>query len=57
MGIKEGEEVQAKCIGNIFNKTIAENFSNLEKEVPIQVQKASRTPSRHDQNKNSPQDI
>jgi hypothetical protein len=28
MGIEEGEEVQAKSIGNIFNKIIAENFPN-----------------------------
>jgi hypothetical protein len=28
-------EVQAKDIGNIFNKIIAENFPNLEKVVPI----------------------
>jgi hypothetical protein len=28
---------------NIFNKTIAENFTNLEKTMPIQIQGASRT--------------
>jgi hypothetical protein len=27
----EGEEVQAKNIGNIFSKVTAENFPNLEK--------------------------
>jgi hypothetical protein len=32
MGIKEGEEVQAKGIHNIFNKIMAENFPNLKKE-------------------------
>jgi esterase/lipase len=37
MGI-EGEEVQAKGVHNIFNKIIAENFPNLEKTIPIQVQ-------------------
>jgi hypothetical protein len=42
MGIKEGEEVQAKGIHNIFNKIMAENFPNLEKDLSIQVQKASR---------------
>jgi hypothetical protein len=41
MDIKKGEEVQAKGICNIFNKVIAENFPNLEKEMPIQVQEAS----------------
>jgi hypothetical protein len=37
-GIEEGEEVQAKGIYNIFNKIITENFPNLEKTMPIQVQ-------------------
>jgi hypothetical protein len=46
MGIEEGEEVQAKGIHNIFNKLITENFPNLEKVMPIQVQEASRTPNR-----------
>jgi chromosome segregation ATPase len=44
MGIEEGEEVQAKEIHNIFNKTITENFSNLEKAMTNKVQEASRTP-------------
>jgi chromosome segregation ATPase len=38
MDIEEGEEVQAKVIHNIFNKIIIENFPNLEKVMPIQVQ-------------------
>jgi hypothetical protein len=40
MGIEEGEEVQAKGTHNIINKVITKNFPNLEKAVPIQVQKA-----------------
>jgi hypothetical protein len=44
MGIEEGEGVQAKGIHNIFNKIITENFPNLEKAMPMQIQKASRTP-------------
>jgi hypothetical protein len=48
MSIEEGEEVQAKGICNIFNKIIIENFPNLEKTMPIQVQEASRTPNRLD---------
>jgi hypothetical protein len=52
-GIKE-EEVQAKGICNIFNKIITENFSNLKRELPIQVQEASRTPNRHYSNRTSP---
>jgi TolA-binding protein len=42
-GIDEGEEVQAKGMCNIFNKIITENFPNLGKTMPIQVQEASRT--------------
>jgi hypothetical protein len=54
VGIEEGEEVQAKEIRNIFNKIITENFPNLEKVMPIQVQEASRTPNRLDQNRTIP---
>jgi hypothetical protein len=54
MGIEEGEEVQAKGICNIFNKITTENFPNIKKVLPIQVQEASRTPNRLDQNRISP---
>jgi hypothetical protein len=54
MGNEEGEEVQAKGICNMFNKIITKNFPNLEKTMPIQVQEASRTPNRLDQNKTTP---
>jgi hypothetical protein len=54
MGIEEGEEVQAKGMSNIFNKIITENFPNLEKNIPIQMQEASRTPNRPDQNTTTP---
>jgi hypothetical protein len=53
--IEEGKEVQAKGNCNIFNKIITENIPNLEKAMPIQVQEASRTPNRLDQNR--PQNI
>jgi hypothetical protein len=52
----EEEKVQAKGICNIFNK-ITENFPNPEKVLPIQVQEASRTPNRLDQNRTSPHGI
>jgi hypothetical protein len=55
--IEEGEEVQAKEIHNIFNKIIITNFPNLEKVLPIQVQAASRTPNRPDQNRTSSRHI
>jgi hypothetical protein len=57
MGIKEGEEVQVKGMCNIFNKIITENFPHLEKSLPIQVQEASRTPNRPEQNRTTPQHI
>jgi hypothetical protein len=56
MGI-EGEEVQTKGIHNIFNEIITENFQNLKKVLPIEVQEASRTPNRLDQKRTSPQHI
>jgi ribosomal protein L39E len=57
MGIEEGEEMQAKGMCNIFNKIITENFPSVEKTTPIQVQEASRTPNRPDQNRTIPQHI
>jgi hypothetical protein len=48
--------VQAKGMHNIF-KIITENFPNLEKTMPIQVQEASRTLNRPDQNRAPPQHI
>jgi hypothetical protein len=54
IGIEEGEEMQAKGIHNMFNKIIAEKSPNLEKELPIQLQEASRTPNRLDQNRTIP---
>jgi hypothetical protein len=46
MGIEKGEEVQTKGVHNIFNKMNRENFPNLKKAMPIQVQEASRTSDR-----------
>jgi hypothetical protein len=54
MGFEEGEEVQPKGICNIFNKIITEYFPSLEKAMPIQLQEASRTPNRLDQNRTTP---
>jgi hypothetical protein len=44
MGVEEGEKIQTKGIENLFNRIIAENFPNLEKEKVTQVQEAYRTP-------------
>jgi hypothetical protein len=53
MGI-EGEEVQAKGMHNICNNITMENFPNVEKYIPIQMQEASRTPNRPNQNRTTP---
>jgi hypothetical protein len=57
MGIEEGEQVQAKRMHNVFNKTIKENFPHLEKSMPIQMQEVSRTPNTPDQNRTTLQHI
>jgi hypothetical protein len=44
-------------IHNIFNKLRSDKFPNIEKEFFIQVQKASRTADRFNQNRMSPQHI
>jgi hypothetical protein len=51
MGFEEGEEVQVKRMHNIVNKIITENFTNLEKTMPIQLQEFSRMLNRPDQNR------
>jgi hypothetical protein len=48
IAIEEEKEVHAHAIHNIFKKITAENFTNLKKEMPIQVQEPTRTPNRHD---------
>jgi hypothetical protein len=50
-GIEEGEEVPEEGIHNIFNKIIRENFPSLQKTMPSQVQEASKTPNRLEQNR------
>ena len=48
---------QFKGPANIFNKIIQENFPNLKKEMPMNIQEAYRTPNRLDQKRNSSQHI
>ena len=40
IGIEEGEESQLQGPENILNKIIEENFPNLKKEMPINIQEA-----------------
>ena len=51
--IEEREDSQVKGPANIFNKIIEENFPNLKKEMPMNIQEAYRTPNRLDQKRNS----
>ena len=53
IGIEESEDSQLKGPVNIFNKIIEENFPNLKKEMPMNIQEAYRTPNRLDQKRNS----
>jgi hypothetical protein len=53
IGIKESEDSQLKEPINIFTKIIEENFTNLKKEMPINIQEAYRLPNSLDQQRNS----
>jgi hypothetical protein len=53
IGINENEDFQIKGPANIFIKIIEENFHNLKKEMPINIQEGYRTPNRLDQKTNS----
>ena len=54
IGIEESEDSQLKGPVNSFNKIIEENFPNLKKEMPMNIQEAYRTPNRVlDQKRNS----
>jgi hypothetical protein len=54
IGVDENEDFQVKGPGNIFKKIIEENFPNLKKEMPMNIQEAYRIPNRRDQKRNSP---
>jgi hypothetical protein len=49
IGIEEKEDFQLKGPVNIFNKIIEENFPNLKKEMPMNIQEVYRTPNTLDQ--------
>jgi hypothetical protein len=57
IGIDENEDFQYKQSVNIFNKIIEENFPNLKKEMPMNIEEAYRTPNRLDQKRNSSRHI
>jgi hypothetical protein len=49
--IEESEDSQLNGPVNTFNKIIEENFPNLKKEMPMNIQEAYRTSTRLDQKK------
>ena len=51
--VDENEDFQLKGPANIFNTIIKENFLNLKKEMPMNIQEAYRTPNRVDQKRNN----
>ena len=53
IGVDENEDFQLKGPANIFNKIIEENFPNLKKKMPMDIQEAYKTPNRLDQKRNS----
>jgi hypothetical protein len=57
IGVDENKDFQLKRPANIFNKSVEENFPNLKKEMPMNIQEAYRTPNRLDQKRNSSRHI
>ena len=53
IGEPEGEERERE-IGNLFEKMMKETFSNLLKEIDIQVQEAQRVPNKMDAKRPTP---
>jgi chromosome segregation ATPase len=51
--IDENEDFQLKGPANIFNKIIEENFPNIKRKMPMNIQEGYRTPNRLDQKRNS----
>jgi hypothetical protein len=57
IGVDENEDFQLKGPANTFNKIIEENFPNIKKETPMNIQEAYRTPNRLDQKRKSSRHI
>jgi hypothetical protein len=53
IGINENGKFHLKAPVNIFNKLIEENFPNLKKEMPRNIQEAYRTSKKLNQKRNS----
>ena len=53
IAVDENEDFQLKGPVNIFKRIIEENFSNVKKEMPMNIQEAYRTRHELDQKRNS----
>jgi hypothetical protein len=53
IGVEEKDDFQLKGPVNTFNKIIEQNFPNIKKEMPMNIQEADRTPNCLDQKRNS----
>ena len=53
IGVPEGEEKEQE-IGNLLEKIMKVNFSNLVKEIDMQVQEAQRAPNKMDAKRPTP---
>jgi hypothetical protein len=53
IGIEESKDSHLKGPVNVFHKIIEENFPNLKKEMPMNIEEAYRTLNRLDQKRNS----
>jgi hypothetical protein len=53
IGVDENEDFQITGPVNIFSKIIEENFPNLKKEMPMNIQEACITPNSLDQKRYS----
>jgi hypothetical protein len=52
IGIDKKEDFQLKGPVNIINKIIEENFPNLKKEMPMNIQEAYSIPNTLDKKRN-----
>ena len=52
----EGEE-KGQEMGNLFEKTMKENFPNLVKEIDMQIQEAQKVPNKMDAKRPTPRHI
>ena len=49
----EYKDLKLKGPANIFNKIMEDNFPNLKREMPMNIQEAYRTPNRLDLSRNT----